>query len=283
MIIIRLHGGLGNQLFQLTAALHLQARNNMQINFYVDHLKNYETPRKFMLKEILPKEVIWQFAKPNWFVQTILKYRINKVFPFFFKWSITHKNITSVKPCSFYVIDDYFQDISMFYDQINIVTAYINSAANSNKKVLSIYNSNGQFQNTVALHIRRGDYVNEKYSKILVTQPNEYYKNAIFKVGRMVESILVFTNDEINDIINIDKMPYTLSQTLNLNDVEEFLLMSKFTKLIIANSTYSFWAAIAASKAICTTDIIAPKNWFYNVADNQIWLKNLNIFNIETV
>ncbi len=283
MIYVRLAGGLGNQLFQLTAALFLKGKVNMPISFYTNHLKNYETPREFVLQEILPKEFPLQFSKPNGLVQTILKYRINKAFPFLFKWSITSKNIVSVKPSKFYVLDDYFQDITTLKNELNIVANYIKQAANNNKKVVDIYNSNNQFSNAVALHIRRGDYLNKEYSKILVTQPNSYYNNALDSINENVTSIILFSKDKIEDLSEMTNFQIVFSNELKLNDVEEFLLMCKFSKLIISNSTYSFWAAVASKHFNNDVSVVAPKNWYYKYTDNNIWLNNLNICNIKII
>ena len=255
----------------------------MPISFYTNHLKNYETPREFVLQEILPQEFPLQFSKPNLFIQFILKYRINKAFPFLFKWSITSKNIVSVKPSKFYVLDDYFQDITTLKNELNIVANYIKQAANNNKKVVDIYNSNNQFSNAVALHIRRGDYLNKEYSKILVTQPNSYYNNALDSINENVTSIILFSKDKIEDLSEMTNFQIVFSNELKLNDVEEFLLMCKFSKLIISNSTYSFWAAVASKHFNNDVSVVAPKNWYYKYTDNNIWLNNLNICNIKII
>lgn len=277
MIFIRLSGGLGNQLFQLTAALHLQAKTNMPISFYTNHLKNYETPREFMLQEILPKEFPLQFSKPNWLVQIILKYRINKALPFLFNWSITTKNIATLKPSKFYVLDDYFQDIAIFKNEVTIVANYINQAANNNEKVVDIYNTNNQFKNSVALHIRRGDFLNKRNANIFYIQDNSYYKNAI-ETMNSIQDAFIFSETEILDSKNITTLPIHSIIKLNLSDTEEFLLMTKFPNLIIANSTYSFWAAAATKNS----NIVAPKNWFYNQKENTVWLNNLQILKYKT-
>ncbi len=284
MIFIRLSGGLGNQLFQLAAALHLRSKTNLSISFYTEHLKDYKTPREFMLKEILPEEFPLKFKKPSKLVQIILKYRVNKVFPFLFKWSITTKNIQKFQKSSFYVLDDYFQDISILKNETNIVAEYINQAAFNNKKTFNIYSTNNQFSNAVAIHIRRGDYLNKEYSKILVTQPDEYYNSTLNSFESNKYDIVAFTNEKIEDLKEITNLPIKFSNEFKLNDVEEFLLMSMFSNLIIANSTYSFWASIAAQKNNkVKTKVIAPSKWYYNEAENNIWLSNLILCNISIV
>ena len=248
MIFIRLAGGLGNQLFQLTAALHLQAKTNMPICFFTKHLKNYSTPREFMLQEILPKNFQLQFLKPNWFIQFILKYRINKCLPILFKWSITSKNITAIIPSEFYVIDDYFQDISIFLNEVYIVANYIKQAANNNKKITDIYNSKNKFKNAFAFHMRRGDFLTKANANIFYSQKNSYYKAAINILSSIKQGYL-FSETIIDDLSSITHLPVETFESNGLSDTELFLLMSKFSNLVIANSTFSFWAAVASENA----------------------------------
>ena len=68
-----------------------------------------------------------------------------------------------------------------------------------------------------------------------------------------------------------------------LTDVEEFLLMTKFNNLVIANSTFSFWAAATIKKINKNSIIIAPKNWYFNELDNQVWQNNLLKLKIQIV
>lgn len=277
MIFIRLAGGLGNQLFQLAAALHVQAKNNMPISFYTDHLKNYETPREFMLLEILPKDFTVQFSKPSWIIQSLLKYRINKVLPSLFNWSITTKNIATLRPSKFYVLDDYFQDILELENELEVVAKYIQQAASSNKKVIDIFTANNKFVNAVALHIRRGDFLNKSNANVFFTQTNAYYTNAIAALTN-IQKIFLFCETE-EDISSITILPFCVVKQYCLTDIEEFLLMTKFQNLIIANSTYSFWAAVSAK----SHNVIAPKKWYLNKKDNNIWLSNLQLVKFNTV
>lgn len=280
MIFIRLAGGLGNQLFQLAAALHVQAKTNMPISFFTHHLKNYETPREFMLQEILPKEFPLQFLSPKKSVQFILKYRINKALPFLFKWSITTNNISNFKKSKFYILDDYFQDISIFKQQLNVVAQYINNAANRNNKVGDICSTHDQFKNTIAIHIRRGDFLNKSNANTFCLQNNSYYKQNILSNSNITK-VYIFSETEVKDIKEITDLPTFWINELNLTDVEEFLLMTKFNNLIIANSTYSFWAAVAAKYNNAKSTIIAPLNWFYNTTQNNTWISNLKIAELK--
>ena len=64
-IVLRLAGGLGNQLFQYAAFKQLcKINSNYSKYIFTKHLKNYKTKREFMLKEIIDIEEIIDFELP---------------------------------------------------------------------------------------------------------------------------------------------------------------------------------------------------------------------------
>ncbi len=278
MIYVRLAGGLGNQLFQLAAALYLQAKTNMSISFYTNHLKNYDTPREFMLQELIENEIDFSFSQPNLFCTIILKYRLNKLLPFCFQWSITRKNINNYKKSSFYVLDDYFLEINSYPNIINLLSEIIAQKSKKNSRINSIINELSNEKDLIGLHFRRGDYLSKKYSKILYSQTNDYYVNAINQLKSNSSSLIFFSEDIYEDLTTISSLKKYYSKKFNLTDVEEFLLLSRCKKMIIANSTFSFWAALIAGINVKNSIVIAPVNWEYNNNNNSIWLKNLNSY-----
>ena len=129
---------------------------------------------------------------------------------------------------------------------------------------------------TVAIHIRRGDYV--KYPNVLHIQPLKYYEDAKqqmeIKLG--VRPRYLYFSDDINWITENFVLEEQDIIVRGYKDYEEFALMSHCKNFIIANSTFSWWAAYLsyyrnqgisiwkpegnADKYI--SSIIAPKTWF---------------------
>ncbi len=96
---------------------------------------------------------------------------------------------------------------------------------------------------TVAIHIRRGDYVNNSNYHSL---PAEYYIKALSKYFKGLYRILVFSDD----IEYAKKMLISIPNCLyisGLEDIEDMCLMSMCDNWIIANSSFSWWGAYLGS------------------------------------
>lgn len=130
--------------------------------------------------------------------------------------------------------------------------------------------------NAVAIHIRGGDYLHGNlYKSYGVVCNQDYYERAIRLIEKKVEKPMycVFTNDIALAKQYLDGRNYTVvSNNTGINSWKDMAIMSKFKNIIIANSTFSWWAAFLGSQdktVICprylqegnlTSDIF-PANW----------------------
>lgn len=128
-------------------------------------------------------------------------------------------------------------------------------------------------EESVAIHIRRGDYV-----QIGCTLPLIYYKEAIYKMKEELPEAkfyvfsddIKFAKDNIGDYLENSIFWQDDSNESSLND---FFLMSACRHQIVANSTYSWWAAYLNSNK--NKKVYAPifGNWqecFYPESWNKI-------------
>jgi len=118
---------------------------------------------------------------------------------------------------------------------------------------------------SVSLHVRRTDYVttalHDNTAWIM-----KYYNDAIAAVqaaagGDAKLQILVFSDDLPWCRANLPaewNMIYVDGKALGITDEQEMLLMSKCRYHIIANSSFSWWAAWLSKEAKL---ILAPKYW----------------------
>jgi hypothetical protein len=109
---------------------------------------------------------------------------------------------------------------------------------------------------TVSIHIRKGDYVNNSYYTQL---DKTYYTEAInylaLKIGHFS---CVVSSDDIKwckENFNIDNAIYTTYST-----ILDFAIMKACDHNIIANSSFSWWAAWLNSNQ--QKIVIAPNKWF---------------------
>lgn len=97
--------------------------------------------------------------------------------------------------------------------------------------------------NSVSIHVRRGDYVDSKYDVITM----EYYKQSVKYVKRHVENPMFFVFSEDEDYVKrtfawLDNK-YVISNNRGDDSYKDMQLMSMCRHNIIANSSFSQWAA----------------------------------------
>lgn len=121
--------------------------------------------------------------------------------------------------------------------------------------------------NSISIHIRRGDYVNNnKTNKVHGTCDLEYYNNAIKNItdNNNEGFKLFFFSDDIDWVKEkFKKTNYKktfISNNINDKSWIDMFLMSSCNHNIIANSSFSFWGAWLNSKL--DKKVIAPKKWF---------------------
>lgn len=110
-----------------------------------------------------------------------------------------------------------------------------------------------------AIHVRRGDYVHSNFHTDLTE--TEYYEQAIGVSGE--KKFLVFSDDItwcIDNFKPVEGIEYTFIE--NEDELENFNMMASCKSIIIANSSYSWWAAWLCPNPV--KRIIAPREntWF---------------------
>jgi hypothetical protein len=123
----------------------------------------------------------------------------------------------------------------------------------------------------VSLHIRRGDYVsNDRARKHHGLCSLEYYQEAVERITGKVKNPLffVFSDDIAWAKQNLKLDNATFVSNPEIRDYEELLLMSQCRHNIIANSTFSWWAAYLNKNA--KKMVIAPKQWNVKSASDTL-------------
>ncbi|MBR4831617.1 MAG: alpha-1,2-fucosyltransferase, partial [Butyrivibrio sp.] len=130
---------------------------------------------------------------------------------------------------------------------------------------------------SVSLHVRRTDYVDEEHKHIHNICSEKYYKNAINEIRQKFPKAVffIFTDDKewckehfkgkCFSVVELEEGPKT--------DIAEMMLMSKCKHHIIANSSFSWWAAWlndAPEKVV-----IAPKKWINNKDMDDIYTERM--------
>lgn len=272
MIISNLKGGLGNQMFEFAAGYSLAKEKATEYKIDLGHFKTQsefknETPREFQLDFF---EIPYEFATEQEIVKVKKQYS-RGIFPILKLDSyLTMFNIrkypllTSIS--SDIYMDGYFQSEEYFIkyekdirEMFKLITKYIT------KDIIKMCDEmKSNYDNSISLHIRRGDYVtNTQASKWHGLLSKDYYYNAIeyIKKEKGIEKpyIYVFSDDSkwVKENMSFDGNVTYISE--NFNPAQAILLMSKCKNNIIANSSFSWWGAwLNPNKEKI---VIAPEQW----------------------
>ena len=277
--IVKLNGGLGNQMFQFAFAYVLAKKiNNAKILFdfsYFDEsdniaaqIRNYELAAFDLGCKVAQEEdlKLVNLSDSRTKVEKILGniFKIKK-----FK---SQKNI--IRQASAYKFDKkYFSPEMYYYEGYFQNEKYFKNYKNDLIKCFSIKEELDdknlstlkviQSTESVSLHIRRGDYVtlqcvNEFHGLCSL----EYYEKAIDYIAQKVKSPHFFLfSDDIEWVVQNLKIdyPYTV---VNFNKDKGWFdlnLMKHCKHNIIANSSFSWWAAWLNENP--DKIVIAPKQW----------------------
>ena len=109
------------------------------------------------------------------------------------------------------------------------------------------------YEDTISLHIRRGDYVHNPNHPV---QPISYYEQALAELPEL--PVIIFSDDsewcKEQELFSDDRFMVAEGNSTDC----DLCLMSLCKCHIIANSSYSWWGAWLAN----SEKVIAPKNWF---------------------
>jgi hypothetical protein len=278
MIIVKLSGGLGNQLFQYSFGKYLEHKFKSRLYFDIRiNNTNFNETKRYYCLSFLPIEEynnnlpVFFLNSNNLFSIKIIKL-LSSFLPFFFK-NIYFENYTNklFKKVSF---NDncYFDGTWQSYKYCLPFKEYIYDNLTKHiilNNYISTFLYKIQNTNSIAIHIRRGDYLTSKnHNKIMNALDIDYYFKAInyFSLKFSNLSYFVFTED-----MQWAKNNFTSDNFIFINPnnpIEDLFLMSHCKHLIIANSTFSWWAAFLNKNN--DKIIISPKNWFAPKYNHQI-------------
>lgn len=272
MIIAELKGGLGNQLFQYAAGLGLANYHNVDLKVDISSLKSPDeilgTYRKYALTNLMDVPQIATAAEITALsgskVKQLLK-KINAGGKGIYKEKHFHYTPAFWENGSDTYLRGNFQSEQYFLPFKNAVVnkiqfnpAIITSPAAA---ILQTLKSTA----TLAIHVRRGDYVSNKIANdVLGVLPLDYYMRAYETMlkSTTIQKVLVFSDDAEwvkSNLTFIEDAEFVNTKGEN-SDLIDFYLMQHCSHNIVANSSFSWWAAYLNPNP--DKIVIAPKHWF---------------------
>jgi len=273
MVIVKLQGGLGNQMFQYAAARRLAGNEVVYIDddFFASCNKSTDdfTARVFELDifDNIRLKPISPFIKRTLTGQ----HKINKLFKkiLFPKASYIHQteknefiDLDQAKDRPIY-LDGYFQNEGYF--KIIRKQLFLDfkfpAVRYENKEIANQISAD---PHAVSIHVRRGDYLKQKIGAFHGVLPFSYYQLAQQKIGEQIPAphYYIFSDDPewcCSAFSTSAKTVTVVSNRAN-KSWEDMYLMSICKHHIIANSSYSWWAAWLNNYP--QKIVIAPEKWF---------------------
>lgn len=265
-IIVRLWGGIGNQLFQYSFGEYLRNTKSVRVEYDCNSFGNSDKLRKLEIESavgsipITTENVISRYTGViNRVIRCI--YNINNKFISEKKFSEEKFDLLTQRKGEVY-LQGYWQK------QLYASWALNSGTLNLSKMSLPIelqdyYQKITAEEETVSLHIRRGDYFIPRYIKKFGVCSPKYYQDSITYLQNKIKiniKIFVFSDDPQWVIKNI-KLP---SDSIFIKNYEVpqasyIYLMSLCKYNIISNSSFSWWGAFL-NRNPCKI-VISPEKW----------------------
>ncbi len=267
--VIKIIGGLGNQLFQYAFGRAVSQHNGTELVLDVSAFKDYKLHQLFLHKFNIKGRCVRNASKPLFcglgFVSKLLRWlkNIPAVDSSFEEDGLAFNPEYFNMDSSGY-FDGYWQSekyfLSVKYELLNDITLRVPLSDRSVQ--LSSEMKKG---NSVSIHIRRGDYVtNPQANKTHGVQGLDYYNNAVQYIQANVPAPIFYLFSDDNDWVRENfswlKKAVVVDHVQKDANYEDLVLMSQCKHHIIANSSFSWWGAWLGESL--ETIVVCPKNWF---------------------
>ena len=261
-IIMRLKGGLGNQLFIYSFGLFLKKKLKAELSF--DYISGYINNKYKHLQTTKPLlDLFFDSIRYEKLVEQPYLFLARKsMTPNLEYINEDHQNLNNfsfVKSKNYY-LEGYFQNFKYVEP---FIESFRESIVKLQNQVIENFKNTVKINNSVGFHVRVNDYG--------VETNIEYLNNAYnFFTEKKIEIIYLFTD-------NIDWCTKNLSffksvKVINTgSDLDDFLLLSILENHSLTIGTYGWWAAIIKQKGLTVASQkmrtefpnMYPKSWIY--------------------
>lgn len=295
-LVIELMGGVGNQLFQLSAGLYYSEKGKFKVVLDETQIFGQDAQRRHRISEFLNHKSGIGVKSRIPFVRVCRRIsralrrrskRYNRILSKLSKVNLA-QNIgfepnLHPSPGKKNILSGYFQSY-VYAESLKKNFSKVFTSAPDSRWARDLENQITK-EEPICLHLRRGDYWKEASIGVLSV---EYYFAALrMMLSQLGEkSIWVFAEhqEDLNEFIqHFPNLRFRL--VVSPKDVHPFEVLRIFSKgsgLIIANSTFSWWGAFLAKKCI----VVAPSRWFVSQPDpDQLippsWLRVASVWSSE--
>lgn len=272
MIIVRVQGGLGNQLFQYALYRNFEELGQ-EVRVDVTAYQDGREKRRLELdklglkvKRADRKELHSYYAENLVWPDKILRYILGRKKYIKEKGYDFNDNILKLRDG---YLNGYWQSEKYFEAVGNKIKDSI-TFQNVNTDALVRHEQQMERHNSVSVHVRLGDYLerSKMYGNICT---QEYYKKAFAYMMEHVDSPVFYVfSDEPEKVEGILKgYDYCMvKENVGSASYKDMYLMSRCKHHIIANSTFSWWGAWLGKKT--NQIVLTPSKWNNFCKENEI-------------
>lgn len=289
-ITVRLSGGLGNQIFKAMAGVNLAHVTESELILdttwysYPRRIDNQVYPRNLELdyfanlgphlsRSILPPLIHMRTGQIFRRTPKIFRHKIGY---------ILDTDISQIKRLKARTLDGSFEDYDLLPKK-ECLRQYL-SFPNQESSWFRAMANRVQEINPIAMHVRMGDYLNlpEIYGFI----STRYYHEALKKVGADSKSpIWIFSDEPDKAKIWLSDLPVKPEYVFVPSSVrpgEVLRLMSLCKSLVIAHSTFSWWAAFLGNLEGTNEIVVMPSRFlsFQHSESSALKVANWIVINV---
>ena len=271
-IFIRIHGGLGNQIFQICSGVALSVKYNM--NYLIVNSSSVKTSfthiddNNILMNTIFKTFNQIDFAHIN--LNCISHYKEHESNCFTYNESLTFGD-------NDIYLDGYFQNEKYFQNNKQQLIKSLKENSAYTDFVKSINININFIKNSYFIHVRRGDYLN---TNLYTIDYNRYYKSAIDVVLQKDPHAHFFiVSDDIRFCKSYQLFAKIQKTFIELPTLDTLYLMSLCEKGgICANSTFSWWGSYLNENPKKT--VIFPGKWINKPWKNDIYYKGSYVLSL---
>lgn len=257
MIIVKLMGGMGNQMFQYAFGRSLSLKYNLPLKIDLSFIKNKNMHPGFVYRDY---DLDVFNVNGDFNIGHINTIKINEQQ---FEYSHNIYNTIENSPKSNFLLSGYWQTpkyFEGFEEQIRKDFTFRNKIEHANNYIKNMLKKI-KSSNSVLLNVRRTDYLNTNYHGVMGV---DFFKKGINIIESKIKKphYFLFSDDIEWCKNNIKQDNMTIVDHSYMGDRFSYYLqlMKNCKHFIIPNSSFAWWAAW-----LCQNNgkiIIAPEKWF---------------------
>jgi hypothetical protein len=271
MVIARITGGLGNQMFQYALGRQIAVRRRTRLKLDVSSYASDVFGRQFRLDHFRIAAAIATSAECARRTYSTRRWlfvrRLDTVRPFARRYFLEERHFhfdPDVARAGRHVyLSGYWQSERYFAGIANLLRDELTPCDPPTTATAEVLGHIDRVT-AVSVHVRRGDYTFTPVTRIHPPCTVDYYRTAVATIRERVPGthFFVFSDDPQWVRANLEWLHPATLVTHNgaVRDYEDLRAMSHCRHHIIANSSFSWWAAW-----LCRHDakvVVAPLRWF---------------------